>query len=185
MVSDYDGVNVMAKLLKFLAEKKERGNTTESVEVGIGEMRMARAPIKLITRNLGSCVGVVLYDCFNKLGILIHVKLPTAEGVKNRASSASYAELAIPLAISELEKEGTRAGLLVAKIVGGSSMFPIKDPNLMIGKNNLNTIKRILRELNIKIVAEHSGGTHSRTMEFDTETGKVRLRLDNGQEELL
>lgn len=185
MVPDYDGADVMAKLLKFLAEKKERGNTTGLVEVGIGEMRLAKAPIKLITRNLGSCVGVVLYDCFNKLGILIHVKLPTAEGVKNRASSASYAELAIPLAISELEKEGTRAGLLVAKIVGGSSMFPIKEPNLMIGKNNLITIKRILRELNIKIVAEHSGGTHSRTMEFDTETGKVRLRLDNGQEELL
>lgn len=185
MVPDHDGADVMAKLLKFLAEKKERGNTTGLVEVGIGEMRLAKAPIKLITRNLGSCVGVVLYDCFNKLGILIHVKLPTAEGVKNRASSASYAELAIPLAISELEKEGTRAGLLVAKIVGGSSMFPIKESNLMIGKNNLITIKRILRELNIKIVAEHSGGTHSRTMEFDTETGKVRLRLDNGQEELL
>jgi len=64
-------------------------------------------------------------------------------------------------------------------------MFPVKDPNLMIGRNNLNTIKRILRELNIEIVGEHTGGTHSRTMEFDSQTGKVRLRLDNGREEFL
>lgn len=185
MVPDYGGAEAMAKLLKFLAEKKERGNMTELVEVGIGEMKLAKAPIKLITRNLGSCVGVVLYDRFNRLGVLIHVKLPTAKGMKKRGNAANYAELAIPLAISELEKEGTRADLLTAKIVGGAVMFPIKDPNLMIGRNNLNTIKRMLRELNIRIVAEHSGGTHSRTMEFDTGTGKVRLRLDNGQEELL
>jgi len=84
MVPNYDGMGTMERLLKFLAEKKERGNMTELVEVGIGEMKLAKAPIKLITRNLGSCVGVVLYDCFNKLGVLIHVKLPTAEGGKKQ-----------------------------------------------------------------------------------------------------
>jgi len=185
MFPNYDGMRTMEKLLQFLSEKKKKDRTTKPIEVGIGEMSIANAPTKLITRNLGSCVGVVLYDCFNKLGALIHVKLPTAEGVKNRASSASYAELAIPMAISRLEEEGAKVSFLVAKIVGGSSMFPVKDPNLMIGKNNLNTIRRILRRLNIKIIAEHTGGTHSRTMEFDSQTGKVRLRLDNGQEEFL
>ena len=40
----------------------------EEIKVRISEWKASTAPHRLITLSLGSCVGIVLFDSFNRVG---------------------------------------------------------------------------------------------------------------------
>ena len=46
-----------------------------------------------------------------------------------------------------------------------------------IGKRNAEAVKRVLKEENIPIVAEHTGGNKGRTMIVNSEDGVVSIRI--------
>jgi chemotaxis protein CheD len=156
------------------------------IEVGIGDMKVASSPGVLITRNLGSCVGIALHDRYQKIGALIHVKLPrdhrladtethdTAEIFKIE-SIAAYADLALPSTLLLMSHLGSSSAHMTAKIAGGAQMFAIENPSMNIGKSNVEIIKRILKHYSIRLIGEDTGGDYGRTMRFDVTTGDVRL----------
>ncbi len=54
--------------------------------------------------------------------------------------------------------------------------FNTSDEKGSIGYRNAVSVKQILAEMNIKIVAEDVGGTMGRTIELDLENGDLKIK---------
>jgi len=148
------------------------------IEVGMAEMKIASAPEVLITRGLGSCVGIVLYEPLSKIGGLAHPMLPDIEKAKIKSNRAKFVNSVVEAMVEELIKKGARKTALIAKIFGGGHMFsaiPYDSP-FNIGIKNVSKAKEVLNSLKIRIVAEDTGGNYGRTIEFHLSTGEVKVK---------
>lgn len=145
--------------------------------IGIGEYRVGSFPI--MTIGLGSCIGLTLYDSQKKTGAMVHIMLPDSGGRTDR--SGKYADTAIPLILSELEKLGSGKCSLIAKMAGGACMFEYFGTNLNIGERNTEKVRAILKEQGIKLSAEDVGGKVGRTVTFlPANGGKISIRRADG-----
>ena len=150
----------------------------KSIEVSMAGVKVSCAPNKLITRGLGSCVGITLYDPIRKIGGLAHPMLPDINNARIKSNPAKFVSSAIELILEELKKNGASVFTLRAKLFGGGHMFsaiPTNSP-FNIGIKNANKAKEILSSLKIKILVDDTGGNYGRTIELDLSTGKVRVK---------
>src|SRR5690625_252198 len=93
------------------------------VKVGIADLNIVRAPNKIRTSGLGSCVGVVVYDLLKKVAGLAHIMLPDSNLTRQENfNKYKYANTAIDILIDKLIQQGARKFNLKAKIVGGAQM---------------------------------------------------------------
>ena len=150
--------------------------------MAIGQWAVAGAPAKIRTL-LGSCVGVILHDRVARLGALGHIVLPDSRG--SRDHPGKFADTAIPAMIGEIERQlqVKVRGRLVAKLVGGASMFPTggnSNPAMNIGQMNQEAVERILGELRIPILARDLGGGSGRHLTLDTASGIVAIKIPGG-----
>jgi len=145
------------------------------ITVGIGEYAIAEGDKKITTVGLGSCVGIIIYDHIKNIHGLSHIMLPEM-GIK-QDRIGKYANTAIPKMIEDLEKKGAFKINMKAKIAGGASVFAFKQDTLKIGERNITAVKKILRELNIKIEAEDVGGNRGRTIIFNPKTRELTIRM--------
>jgi chemotaxis protein CheD len=177
-----------SKLVEFEVERvtipTHSGNPASSatVSVAIGQWAVATAPVKIQTL-LGSCVGVVLYDRVARVGGLAHIVLPSSRGSADHPGK--FADTAVPAMIVEIERQlkAQARGRLVAKLLGGASMFPTGDqsnPALNIGQMNQEAVEQILGEMRIPIVARDLGGGCGRHLTLDTASGIVGIRVPGG-----
>jgi len=149
------------------------------IKVGIAEWQAARAPDRLVTLGLGSCVGIALYDHGSRTGGLAHIMLPDSSQFQDRQKRAKFADLAIPDMLDKVLQFGGRRNRLKAKIAGGAQMFTSGDRHLSflnIGQRNTAMVQQVLQELGIPIVAADTGGNFGRTMIFDLVNGDVHIR---------
>ena len=74
--------------------------------------------------------------------------------------------------------EGAVASNIVAKLAGGSQMFSFNTNNsiLKIGERNVLAAKEKLKELDIRIVAEDTGGNYGRTIQLNSEDGSFLVK---------
>lgn len=148
-----------------------------AIIIGIADMKIARAPDMLTTLGLGSCVGITLYDPIQKIGGLSHIMLPEYNGQIDQ-NRAKFADTAIPDLIAKMCMQGARRAPLVAKIAGGAHMFTGSSSQnfLKIGERNVESVMRMLRNLNVPIKGSDTGGTHGRTIELDLNTGRLKIK---------
>jgi chemotaxis protein CheD len=154
------------------------------IQVGIAEFKVGREPAVIVTLGLGSCVGVTLYDGFNRVGGLLHVMLPrVADFTRGAHKPAKFADLGIPVFLKEVLKTGADRRFLEAKIAGGAQMFTGADRKfeLNIGERNIEAVRETLKTLKIRIVAEDVGGSKGRTMMLHTVSGRVIVRMLGSQ----
>ena len=159
----------------------------EDIKVGIADLNIVHSPIKIMTIGLGSCVGIALYDRTKSIAGLAHIMLPDSSKFKQVANPLKFADLAIPILLDKLTKEGCFKRNLVAKIAGGASMFNFSDKSMVsdIGKRNGEAVLSCLKSLNIPIIAFDLGGHKGRTMILDSSDGKVTLKtIGQGIKEL-
>lgn len=149
-----------------------------TIKVGMADLNVVELPHKLTTLGLGSCVGVALYDRRKKISGLVHVMLPSSKDIKNNSNKAKFADTGIDALIVEMEKLGASKSSLTAKIAGGAQMFNFNSNNttLRIGDRNVQATKDKLKELNISILAEDTGGNFGRTIVFDSNDGSLYIR---------
>lgn len=150
--------------------------------VGIGEYLVDKNPGILITLGLGSCVAVCIRDKVKGIGGLVHVMLPESRGEKDRPGK--YADTGITAVINEILKMGGDIKNLEAKIAGGASMFKNTNKTFEIGAKNVEAVKKILKNLGIKLVAEDTGGSRARSVEFHIASGELRIRKVGGGEKV-
>lgn len=146
-----------------------------TVLIVTGELAVGAHPQLLVTPALGSCVGVTLWDAFQRRGGMAHVMLPSQSDTRVEGRVDRFASVAVPK-LAELVAGGPNVRRLVAKIAGGSTMFGNEDGASSIGSRNVAEVKRQLALLRIPLVAEDTGGSHARTIELHLDTGLVVVR---------
>ena len=141
--------------------------------VGIGGLIIAQQPDKLRT-VLGSCVGIAVYDPQHKVGGLAHSILPevTAESTE----LGKFADQAVDNLIVQLLSNGANKQRLVAKLVGGATMFGSETRN-GLGDRNVESARQRLEQNDIPVLAVALGGTKGRKMMFDPATGATRVDI--------
>ncbi|NLC38801.1 MAG: chemotaxis protein CheD [Clostridia bacterium] len=153
--------------------------TIEEIKVGIADWKVAREPMRMITLGLGSCVGIALWDPYEKIGGLAHIMLPDSRQFSDKSKPAKYADLAIPDMLAEMLRRGARRNAITAKIAGGAQMFSFPDKSistLNIGQRNVEMTIQVLRSLNIPLKGRHTGRNYGRIMIFDLSSGDVYIR---------
>lgn len=159
----------------------------EIIKVGMADLKISKSPNKLTTLGLGSCVGVALYDPITKIGGLAHIMLPDSTQIKRNTNLAKFADTGIIELLHQMNKVGVNKERIVAKIAGGAQMFEFQqmDEPLRIGTRNILAVKRLLKELSIPLIASDTGSNYGRTVEFDLETGKLKIKtIGHGVQEI-
>lgn len=148
------------------------------IKIGMADLNIAKAPGLLTTLGLGSCVGIALFDKKNKIAGLVHIMLPSSEEIKNNSNKAKFADTGIELLLEKMINIGADKKNIKAKIAGGSQMFSFNSNNdvLKIGERNVIATKKKLKELNIPIVSEDTGGNYGRTIELNSEDGSLLVK---------
>lgn len=159
-----------------------------SIHVGIAQIRVAKNPARLICLGLGSCVAVALWDSSTKIGGMAHVMLPdnsiARDGVQHKPGK--FGNLAVDELIREMKNTGAHHLTIIAKIAGGSHMFRMVSPNMGdIGRKNVEAVREALKKHHIRVVAEDIGGTSGRSVELDTDTGKLLIKSVHGGSRIL
>ncbi len=157
------------------------------VKVGMADYKVGRAPSTLISYGLGSCIGVSLYDPQTKVGGLLHIMLPDSTQARSSDNPAKFADTGLPLMLGDVLQLGAVKSRLVAKIAGGAQMFAFANATdiMRVGTRNAETVKKILREMGIRVIAEDTGGNYGRTVQIDLATGVYKVKtIDRGEREI-
>ena len=148
------------------------------IDIGIAELKFAESPAILSTRGLGSCLAITLYEPFKKLGCLAHPMLPSMENARIKTNPMRFVDSVISLMMDEFQKRDCLIRNLEAKLFGGAHMFSSIPVNSVfnIGVRNLEAARKKLKFFGVRIAGEDSGKDYGRTVFFDLQTGKVRVR---------
>ena len=148
--------------------------------VGMADVVSASAPAKLITLGLGSCIGLVIYDEVAKVAAMAHIMLPESRGGAEPGKPGKFADLAVPFLLEELLKKHAQRDRLKAKYAGGAQMFSNIGSGadfLAVGARNATETSAFLNKLKIKVIASDTGGNKGRTVEFNTETWMLSVKV--------
>lgn len=138
--------------------------------LNMGEVAVAADPGEIICYGLGSCVGVFLYDKFQRVGAGAHVALPASQ-------RHNESEVMIHEVIRGMLKKGSSILTMRAKLVGGANIMNIT--RYQVGLRNTEYIKAELKKWGIMVQAEDTGGTISRTARLDVQSGELAVSTLN------
>lgn len=160
---------------------------SELIKVGMADYKIGRNPDSLISYGLGSCVGIALFDSINKIGGLAHIMLPDSTQARSAENPAKFANTALPLMLEEMIKFGAMKSRITAKIAGGAQMFTFANATdvMRVGERNAEAVRTLLRNMDIRIIADDTGGNYGRTVELRLDTGIYRVKtIAKGEKEL-
>jgi len=146
--------------------------------IGIAEQRVEKAPNKIVTLGLGSCIGLVLYDSVYKIGGMVHIMLPKAPKKDGAVNKFKFADTAVHELISLMINAGAKSHNLKAKMAGGAHMFKTTSnlDMLNVGDRNIEMCRYMLKKQSIPIVSEDVGGDSGRSIEFCCESNMLQIR---------
>lgn len=150
----------------------------EMIRVGMADLNICLPPNSITTLGLGSCVGIVLYDPVKKISGMAHIMLPDSTKVRNNSNIAKFADTGLDELLKQVIAAGAQKSALVAKIAGGAQMFAFSSQSdtLRVGDRNVEAVKAKLKSLGIRIIAEDTGDSYGRTIEFYPESGDLLIK---------
>lgn len=155
-----------------------------TVEIQVAELFVGDQSNVIVTKGVGSCIVIVLYDRLVRIGGMAHAILPTAS-IEHRSIGAhvdsgkrfvKYADLAVDTLVADMESLGGVRKHLVAKLIGGAHMFALLEGDTYgIGWENTESARARLALHGISVETEVVGGTVGRNVRFDCATGIVEI----------
>lgn len=159
----------------------------EELLVRVADLRAGRGDVVLVTLGLGSCIAIVVHDPGAQVGGLAHILLPSRSLSRGAENPGRFPHTAIPRLLEEMVALGADPRRLVARLVGGASMFANLVPagSMQMGDRNVIASREVLHQLAIPIVAEAVGGNDGRSVWFHVAPGKLQVRsVGRGVEQL-
>jgi chemotaxis protein CheD len=157
------------------------------VVVGIGgiEARQADRGV-IITHALGSCLGVVVYDPYARVGALLHAQLPLAQLNPDLARQAPgrFVDLGIPSLFQAAINLGADRRRLRVTVAGAANMVATTNDLFNIASRNLTVMRKIFWQQGVLVAGEDTGGTSPRTMSLLLDTGETLIETQ-GRRHLL
>lgn len=153
--------------------------------VGVGDCKVTGdTGSELVTYALGSCIAVAVWDPATRVGGLLHFMLPDSaldRQSQGRDHPYRYADTGTPLLFREAYQQGAEKRRLVVRLAGGAAVV---DDNgvFSIGKRNYTALRKILWRAGVLVHAEDIGGSVSRTVRLEVESGRMFIRTP-GQNE--
>ena len=150
----------------------------KKIIVGMADLNIGKGADILTTVGLGSCIGLTLYDPVTKVGGLVHYMLPDSKAVSNHSNIAKFCDSGVQELLKRVTMAGANRARLVAKIAGGAKMFAVAQESSIgsVGERNAAAAKQILRQLNIRLIAEDTGLNFGRTVELHCDTGDFYIK---------
>lgn len=161
---------------------------SETIKVGMADLKICKAPDKLTTIGLGSCIGIAIYDPSTKISGLAHIMLPDSTQIKNNTVIAKFADTGIQKLYDDMLAAGANKARLVAKIAGGAKMFEMSKStsgSINIGERNAEASRAKLKELGVKLIAEDTGLNYGRTVILDSENGDYLIKAVGKDEKVI
>ena len=161
---------------------------SETIKVGMADLKTCKAPDSVTTIGLGSCCGITLYDPVTKIGGLAHIMLPDSTAIRNNSNIAKFADTGIDELLRQVLALGASKPRLVAKIAGGAKMFEVTgsvSSTINVGERNAEASRKKLKELGIRLVAEDCGLNYGRTVTLDCNTGEYRIRSVGKEDKII
>lgn len=138
-----------------------------------GEHCVSWSPAEVVTL-LGSCVAACIWDSKLKIGGMNHFMLPDPPAVQknltDQTKSLRYGLYAMERLINDLLVMGAKRENLIAKVFGGANMTNVLSSQ-NIGQRNAGFVIDFLQKDQIRIHVADLLGSHSRRIEFNTQTG--------------
>jgi len=162
----------------------------QTVPVGLGELKVGNRPDQVLAcYGLGSCVGLALYDAVARVGVMLHVVLPSSRLSRDEKIPlpGKYADTGVAAAVAAAVEAGADRSRLVARIAGGARMFELGNshPERDIGARNVEAVRTALQQERIPLVACDTGGTYGRTLMLYIGTGRLLVStVGRGEREL-
>ena len=148
---------------------------------------------------LGSCVAITMWHPRLLIGGMCHYMLPTRHPrgskfhcrirnapiafpsrrmLNTESPDGKYADEALELMFSEIQRSGTHASEYQIKLFGGGNMFPsaTKPRDQHVGAKNIGIVTQLLAHHGLKVSAEHLGGIGHRNLIFDIGSGDVWMK---------
>ncbi len=140
---------------------------------------------EFITHALGSCLGIALHDPVTGVGGLIHIMLPMSkiDRAKAEQKPCMFVDTGVPELFIKLYALGASKENITVKVAGGARILD-PDSRFKIGERNYTMLRKLLWKNDVLIHGENVGGTESRTMTLEMETGKVTVRSNGETKEL-
>lgn len=151
----------------------------DTIMVGLGDVEASAQPGKIIkTLALGSCVSVVAIAPKRRAVGMVHVVLPDSSIDTQKAGQKPgyFADTGIPALLESFARLNvSNPRELVVKLVGGANVM---DPNntFNIGKRNVLICRKVLWKHRLAAIAEDVGGTLSRTVWVEVDSGRVFIQ---------
>ena len=159
----------------------------ELIKVGMADYKVGCYPASLISYGLGSCIGIAIYDPITKIGGLAHIILPDSKHARSTENLAKFADTCLPIMLEAMIKLGAMKSRLTAKIAGGAQMFAFTNSTdiMRVGERNAEAVRAVLKKLDIRLIADDTGGNYGRTVELKLDTGIFKIKtIDTGEKEL-
>ena len=151
----------------------------QTIVLGMADLMVVPAPVKLVTLGLGSCIGLVVFDTYAKLAGMAHIMLPDSRGMRGSEKVGKFADTAVPALVEEMLKKGATRGHIKAKLAGGAQMFSLPGASadfLTVGAKNAQETKSKLARFGIALLAADTGGNKGRTIEFSTSNWMLKVK---------
>jgi chemotaxis protein CheD len=146
-----------------------------NISVKVSEMVLsAAAPKLLMANNLGSDLGVALFDPVSKLGALLHAMLPEARVHPDmaRKNPFMFVDTGLTCMLETAYAQGAFKGHLIALVAGGADLME-KGPRLFsVGMDNVNRTFEILQKNQVAVRRQAVGGKHLRSLYLNLATGE-------------
>ena len=157
------------------------------IKVGMADLNICVSPDGITTLGLGSCVGIALRDPNTKIGGLAHIMLPDSHEIRNSSNIPKFADTGITELVRLIVAKGASRDRLVAKIAGGAQMFAFQNTNqaMRVGDRNVESTLKVLKEMNIRVLAQDTGNSYGRTVIFYPETGYFVIRAVGKPEKVI
>jgi chemotaxis protein CheD len=142
------------------------------------EMYVAQEPA-LVQTVLGSCVSVTMYDRKSGNGMICHGLLPQCRDSRSCSRTCAeehkYMECSIHRMLERFDSLNIRRRDIEVKVFGGADMFA-SWKSMSVGKQNIETAMKIIKNEGLNVSASDVGGTKGRKIYFYTHTGEVLLK---------
>lgn len=158
----------------------------EVIHIGIGGLEFARKGIHLKT-TLGSCIAVIMFEdpdlCEFPVASMCHYLLPSPGNQSELLRRPRrFGSFLMQLQYQGMLERGARRIYIKSKIAGGSTMLKEGTQAAVydIGRLNSEVAVRILNSYKVKIIANDTGGTSGRSVEFNPGTAVLKVRVFGG-----
>lgn len=163
-----------------------RPSNDKGLVVGVADMVIGSVEDgQIVTYALGSCIGLTAYDPVARVGGLLHFMLPqpSAKSEPKELKQFMYATTGMPRMFRRLVERGAVQSRLILTAAGGAEILA-GATQMAIGKRNRTMMRKVLWKMNMKLVAEDTGGSVARTMSLELDSGEVCIR-SHGNKQVL